>query len=66
MTVGVILPVENKKNAKLTKTHPLFYTFCQNTAAMFLLKVKLKMAAPQIDTYTKYSNFATNKMFFFI
>ena len=34
--VGVILPVENKilpivhLKLKLTKTHPLFYTFCQN------------------------------------
>ncbi len=33
--VGVILPVENKilpivhLKLKLTKTHPLFYTFCQ-------------------------------------
>ncbi len=33
--VGVILPMENKimpvvhLKSKLTKTHPLFYTFCQ-------------------------------------
>ena len=30
---------------KLTKTHPLFYTFAKNTAAVFLLVVK--MAAPR-------------------
>ena len=48
---SVILPVENKILSivhlilKLSKTHPLFKTFCQKTAAVFLLVVK--MAAPQ-------------------
>ena len=40
--VGVILPVKNKilpivhLKLKLTKTHPLFYTFCQkNSGCVF-------------------------------
>ena len=45
--VGVILPVENKILSivhlilKLSKTHPLFRNFCQNTEAVFLLVVKM-------------------------
>ena len=48
--VGVLLPAENKilpiilLKLKLTKTHPLFTLFAKNTAAVFLLV--LKMAAP--------------------
>ena len=49
--VGVILPVKNKilpivhLILKLTKTHPLFYTFCQKHSGCVLLVVK--MAAPR-------------------
>ncbi len=51
--VGVNLPVENKilptvhLKLKFTEKHPLFFTlFAKNTAAVFLLVVK--MAAPLI------------------
>ncbi len=50
--VGVILPVDNKMlpivhlNLKLTKTHPLFYTFCQKPVAVFLLVVKMAASLP--------------------
>ena len=45
--VGVILPVENRilqivhLKLKLTKTHPFFTLFAKNTAAVFLLVVKM-------------------------
>ncbi len=50
--VSVILPVENKILAsvhfilKLTKTHPLFYTFCQKHSGCFFASGK--MAKPPL------------------
>ena len=64
--IGVILPVENKilpiihLKMKLTKTHPLFYTFCQkHSGCVFASGKILKMAAPQykdqhITKYLRY------------
>ncbi len=45
--VSVILPVENKilsitPYIKIDKSTPTFYTFCHNTAVVFLLVVKME------------------------
>ena len=56
--VGVILPVENKilpivhLKLKLTKTHPLFYTFCQKHSGCVFATGKNGSIPRELDNKT--------------